>query len=85
MVKIILYSENEGNIKKIKTLLEGRDEFTLKLGKMSQPAKEDKALDDAGLLILDLTGSSMDNSNLKNGIKKINGMINMLMNYLMIN
>ncbi len=74
MIKIILYSESDGNIKKIQALFKDRDGFFLELKKMSRPAKDDKTLDDAGVLILDLSGLSMDNINFKNEIKKLNGL-----------
>jgi hypothetical protein len=74
MIKIILYSENDGNKKKIKDLLKGRDGFTFLTAGISQKSEDGTKQDDAGLLILDLSGLSLDKENLKNEIKKINGL-----------
>jgi hypothetical protein len=74
MIKIFFYSENERNIKKIQALLEDREEFSLEVKKISQPFKDHKYLDDAGLLIMDLSDLSLDKGNFKNEIKKINGL-----------
>jgi hypothetical protein len=74
MIKVILYSESDENIKKIQALLESREESSMEVKKISQSGKDDKALDSAGLLILDLSGLSINSGNFKNEIKKINGL-----------
>lgn len=74
MIKIILNSGKDSNIKKIQALLEGRDEFLLDAVKMGQKQEGNLDLGDSGLLILDLSGSSLDNSSFKNEVKKINGL-----------
>jgi hypothetical protein len=74
MIKIILYSESDEIIKNIQSLLEARNDFSLELRKISQLAKNEKALDDAGLLILDLSGLTIENNSFKNELKKISGL-----------
>jgi hypothetical protein len=74
MIKIILYSESDENIKKIQALLEARDELSLLAARISQKSEDKANQDDAGLLILDLSGLSKDKGNYKNEIKKINGL-----------
>lgn len=74
MIKIVLYSENSENTKKIKDLLKSRKDLKIDLGKYR--GSRDNSLDPANtdLVLFDITGLFKDDSIIKNGLKQINGL-----------
>ena len=72
MIKIVLYSENDDNIKKISGLMDKRDDFDLILGKYKNRSGDTPDPSNIDLILFDLSGFSLDDGRIKADIKKIN-------------
>ncbi len=74
MVKIFLYSEKDENIDRAADLLAGRVDLSLSAEKFSSLSGHGGLPDDAGIIIFDLSGFSLEEDGFKNDAKKINGL-----------
>ena len=76
MIKIVLYSENNDNIKKISGLIDKRNDFKLVLKKYKDRSEDEPDSSEFDLVLFDLSGLHLGNNDVKADIRSINGLFN---------